>query len=939
MAGPGATQRAADWAREEAALDALIALPPEQRAAAIERLAAGDADFQAALTELAAGLDDPDPLLDAPLVERLRRPVAAMAATGLGSGTRLGPWRIVAPIGRGGMGEVYAAERADGQFDQRVAIKLMRPDMAPLLARFQVERQIVARLDHPGIAHLIDGAITADGRPYMVMELVEGVSLAEWGADRGHTLEQRLALFSEICAAVAHAHRNLVVHRDIKPANVRVTAEGRPKLLDFGIARLLDGPAGEPTRELRLTPGYAAPEQFGAGPVTTAADVYALGLLLHELLCGRPAHAVDSLPLAAAMQQVLQQAPAAPSQMAREQAAPPLPATVLQGDLDAIVAMALRKEPEQRYASVDALADDVERHRLHRPVRARRGTWLYVVGRALRRQRAAAAVAALALLLLIGGAGVVAWQARVARAEAGRANAVKAFLLQVFAASDPRIASDKPRGQVTARELLDAAAARIDAEFKDQPALRIELLGTVARIYRELGEPKRYHDLQTRELALAQQYPGRFVSTEVEVWLDRAGDAADDLDYALSRRHLQLADRLLTQAGLDHSVLRALWWVGTGQAEDRARFDAREAAFRKALALFQRYGPRDAGRATALSELGLAEYDQGRNEAAVDWYRQALAAHDIAEHPDDGEAQTIWGNMGEALLNLGRYDEAAGAYRQAAAMALRTYGERHPDYWSPAAQRAQVLHLNGQRDEAMRQFRDLLTVMPAGPTRFESAEALIAYGDCLLRQGEAAAALPVLEAVARWQQNMPPGSNALRRMHLRLGDVYEQLGRGAEARRLLETAYAEYAAAEAPDRQTRMAATERWARFLVAHDEPAPAKALFAAVLAQDHGRHYAHAALAQAGMARVALAGGDVAAAMTASQAARDDWAAVRGFRDVRMGVYIDRVRAQVLLAAGDNAGAQTLAESALAASLHYDVATAPSVAEAQSLLQQAKR
>ena len=937
MADPGAMQRAAAWAREEAALDELITLPPERRADAIVRLAAGDAAFAAALTALAAGLDGADPLLDPPLIQRLKSPDAA--PSGLGAGTRLGPWRIVASIGRGGMGEVYAAERAEGEFEQHVAIKLMRPDMAPMLARFQVERQIVARLDHPGIAHLIDGDITADGRPYMVMELIKGVGLAEWGADATHSLEQRLALFGEICAAVAHAHRNLVVHRDLKPANVRVTSEGRPKLLDFGIARLLDSPAGEPTRELRLTPGYAAPEQFGAGPVTTAADVYALGLLLHELLCGRPAHDVDRLPLSAAMQQVLQREPASPSHLAREQAAPPVPAALLAGDLDAIVAKALRKEPAQRYASVDAMADDIERFQRHRPVRARRGTWAYVVGRALRRQRAASAAAALALLLLIAGTVGVAWQARIARAEADRANAVKAFLLQVFAASDPRIASDKPRGQVTARELLDVATTSIDTDFKDQPPLRIELLGTVALIYRELGETDRYRDLQARELALAQQYPGRFVPIEVEIWLDRAGDAQVDGDLALARRQLQVADRLLAGAGLDNSVLRALWWVGVGQATDSTRYDDRKAAYAKALALFERQGPHDAGRATALSEMGLVDYDQGRNEAAVGWYRQALAAHDVAEHPDDGEAQTIWGNLGQALLNLGRYDEAEDAYHHAAAVALRTYGERHPDYWGPASQDARVLHLNGQRDEAMRRFQALSTVMPAVSNRFEVAEAQINDADCLLRQGDAAAALPLLEAVERWQQSKSPEPNALRRTHLLLGDAYEQLGRSAQARRTLEQAYGEYVAAEQPERQTRMAATERWARLRIAQGEPAAAKALFAAVLEQDQGRHLAHTALAQAGLARVALAQGDVAAALAASQAARDDWAAVRGFRDVRMGVYIDRVRARVLLAAGHTAGARALAESALAASLRYDAPSAPSVAEARALLQQAQR
>jgi tetratricopeptide (TPR) repeat protein len=561
-----------------------------------------------------------------------------------------------------------------------------------------------------------------------------------------------------------------------------------------------------------------------------------------------------------------------------------------------------------------------------------------VIGRALRRQRAAAVAAALALLLLGAGTGAVAWQARVARGEADRANAVKGFLLQIFAASDPRIASDRPRGQVTARELLDGAAARIDAEFEGQPALRIELLGAVARIYRELGETDRYRELQARQLALAQQFPGRFPATEIEVWLNRAGDALGDSDMALGRRHLQVAVRLIAAAGLDDSLLRAQWWVADGQSLDSSRFDERKAAFTRALALFDRYGPHDAGRATALSELGLVEYDRGRNEAAIVWYRQALAAHDTAEHPDDGEAQTIWGNLGQADLNLGRYDDAEAAYRQAAQLAERTYGQRHADYWNSASQHARLLHLNGRRDEATAEFRALLQLMPTEPTKYEGSEALINDADCLTAQGDAAAAVPLYQTALHWYERKSPEPNSLRRIHMHLGDAYDQIGQSADARRLLETAASEYAAAEAPSRQTRMAASERWARFLVAHGEPAAAKALFADGLAQDQGRHFAHAALAQAGLARVALAQGDVAGALAASQAAREAWAAVRGFLDVRMGVAIDRVRARALLAAGDRAGAQALAEAALASSLRYDVSTAPSLAQARALLREAQ-
>ena len=924
------------WARVDAALDELLALPAAERTGAIARVARGDAALARELHSLVTHLEGSGDLLDHPASHLLQD--AGMAEPGLAPGTRLGPWRIISLLGRGGMGEVHRAERADGQFEQQVAIKLMRLDASTQGARFRAERQIVARLDHPGIARLLDGDVSTDGRPYMVMELVTGQHIIEWCATHAPTLERRLALFIDVCDAVAYAHRNLIVHRDLKPANVLVAADGRVKLLDFGIARMLDAPTGDATQELLLTPGYAAPEQLSGGAITTAADVHALGLLLHELLCGRPAYATQHLPLAAAMQQVLTQDAAAPSRVARELPAPPVPFALLAGDLDAIVAKALRKEPERRYANVDDMRADIERHRRHQPVLARSGNWAYVISRALRRHRGWAAGLAIAMLALVTGTAAVAWQARVARAEADRANAVKGFLLHVFKASDPRIASDKPRGQATARELLYAGAGRIDSEFTDQPALRIELLGTVADLYRELGEPARYQALQERRVALARQSPGHYPAVEIEALLNAASDDMVEPNRAHAREHLAHAEGLLKQAGLDASLWSARWWLTSGQAIDPERFDDRLAAFDHALALYRRFGPHDPGLVTALTERGLVKYDQGDHEDAVRLYREALAAETTTVNRDDAEEQTIWGNLGVVYLNLGRFDEAAAAYLQAAEIARRTYGERHADYWVPASQYARLLHLNGRRDDGMQRFETLRGLMPDPPASEDGRKVLVDYSERLTAQGDAARALPWQEAAERNYRQRQGTPNTLRRTRLLLGDSYEQLGRQDEARRMLGAAFDEYSATEQPEWQTRMMATERWARFLVAHGERADAKRLFSEVLAQDHDRHLAHAALAQAGLARVALAERDPGAARMASTAAMQRWADVRGFRDVRMGAYIARVHARALLAAGDREGARAAAESALADSLRFDAPAAASIAEARDLLRQAK-
>jgi len=926
---------AAHWQRIEAALDELQDLPAAEHALAIARHAGDDAALKAELQALAAALGGDDALLDQPAATLLTPPASSDA--GLPVGHRLGPWRLLGLIGRGGMGEVYRAERDDGQFTQTVAIKLVRADAAGAAERFQRERQIVAGLDHPGIARLLDGGIAPDGRPYMAIELVDGQPIVAWCAARAAPLAQRLALFGEVCDAVAYAHRRLVVHRDLKPGNVLVTPEGRVKLLDFGVARMLDAPAGAATHELMFTPGYAAPEQFSGARPGTAVDVYALGLLLHELLVEQPAQPVAQLSLAAALQQVLQQDPLPPSRAARQRERPPLAPALLAGDLDAIVAKALRRDPDARYGSADELHADLQRHLRHEPVLARRGNWRYLAGKALRRHRALAGAALLLLLAIAAGSAAVGREARLARQQAERATAVQRFLLQVFAASDPRTASDKPRGQITARELLDAAVPRINAEFAARPELRIELLGAVSRIYRELGEKARYQALQQELLDVAQTQPGAFLAAQAEVWLDRAGDVLAASDIDLARQHVATADRLITQAGLDDSVLRAQWWVMAGQTRTLDGATERARAFDQAIALFERHAPHHPGKVTALTERGLVAYDGGDNETSLRWYRAALQAYETTVDRDDGEAQTIWGNLGQSQLNLGAYDDAEASFKAAAELARRTYGERHADYWVPAAVHARLLHLNGHRDAAMRMFDSLRSGMPQPPVDAEGWESTANYIDCLVAQGSAAQALPLALAAERYFALKPRTQGSLHRLWMRLGDAQDQLGQTDAARRNLEAAYRRYVDTEPPSRQTRMAATERWARFLLGRGEEAEAQRLFTEVLAADQGRGLAHAALAQAGLARVALAQGRWADADSASRGALVRWQQVRGFRDVRMGAYLHRTRAALLLAHGEAAAARPEAQAALDISSSADAPEASSLAETRALLARA--
>jgi eukaryotic-like serine/threonine-protein kinase len=359
---------------------------------------------------------------------------AASLASTVVPGRNVGPYEIVQRIGRGGMGDVFAAVRADGQYEQKVALKLVRAGYTSgaVVERFRAERQILAGLDHPNIARLLDGGTAEDGSPYLVMELVDGVQIDEYCESLALTVVQRLALFLQVCAAVQYAHQRLVIHRDIKPGNILVTATGVPKLLDFGIAKMLDAMGNAQDTMLRpFTPDYASPEQVRGEPVSTATDVYSLGVVLYLLLTGRSPYRLETTNSAELARAITTQDPERPSTAAlgsgRDAAEKSISTSTLQrqlhGDLDAILLKALRKEPEERYASAEQFADDIRRHLHALPVSARKGTWTYLAGKFVRRHRTGAAAAALVLATLVGGILVTTREARIAEANRRRADA------------------------------------------------------------------------------------------------------------------------------------------------------------------------------------------------------------------------------------------------------------------------------------------------------------------------------------------------------------------------------------------------------------------------------------------------------------------------------------------------------------------------------------
>jgi eukaryotic-like serine/threonine-protein kinase len=445
-------------------------LPPEERPAFLDGAGGGDSSLRVEVESLLASADQTFGFIQQPVSD------AALAVSQYlpASGKRIGPYEICALIGEGGMGQVYLARRADQSYSQNVAVKFMRGDFGrdrEMLLRFRVERQILANLNHPNVARLLDGGVTPEGLPWLALEYVEGVPIDEYCRRHNVSLRARLELFLTVCAAVEYAHRNLVIHRDIKPANVLVTSEGVPKLLDFGIAKLLAPEFTEAletrSSERLMTPEYACPEQVRGEPASTAADVYALGVLLYELLAGRrPFRVKSDSPLEIA-RIICEQTPAPPSvACATDPQAPGLDSRRLKGDLDTIVLMAMRKEPERRYSSVAQLSADIRAYLGGYPLVARGDSWGYRSRTFIKRHKASVASGATLAMALAGfgvGMGILAQRANRERETAQQE---AQFLAGMFQAATP----DAARGQtITARNLLDRGAARINHELSGAP--------------------------------------------------------------------------------------------------------------------------------------------------------------------------------------------------------------------------------------------------------------------------------------------------------------------------------------------------------------------------------------------------------------------------------------------------------------------------------------
>lgn len=770
------------WERIEALFDAAWEQPEARRLAWLDAQPESP-EVIAAVRRLIEAVPVADGFLDpSPLSHELQ-------AAALSPGARAGAWRIVRPIGRGGMGEVYEVERADGQFAQRAALKLIADAGTEAWARFAHERQILALLEHPGIARLIDGGLLDGGRPYMVMEYVDGEPIDAYCERLALDARAIVALILPVCEALAYAHARLVVHRDLKPSNLLVDRDGRPRLIDFGVAGLADDPQAGAGHALSLD--YAAPEQLAGQPFSAATDVYALGAVLYRLIAGRTPHALAGAAVPVAIARVLGTEPSAPS------AASAVPVhggaeRALRADLDAILVKALRRDPARRYASAERLGADLAHALGRRLVEARRDERGYRLRRTLWHWRWAAALAA----VLTAGLGLALWQAGEAARQRDQAlrdqarlEAVQQSVFHMF-----RAAGEFKGGQVSAADVLGHAAQRIEEEFARDPAAGAPILHALgelnflltdyaaarpllqrladadpervdpaliaagrydlAQVLFRQGEAEAAAPWLQRAQAYWSENPGRWAARLVDSRLleaqllrqaGRAGDAIALLQTARAQR-IALSGPQHRETGIFHNN------IGVALFSD-GEFERAREAFGAAAAVWRAAGLEQSPDAlNTLNNWGSVEIAAGRPDAAEPLLREAVELRRRYYGPSAATAALL-SNYGKLLLGSGQATAAAPLLREAAAMGSQYAGRgsmHHVAAQSGAAEAALQL---GELDGAEQASADALAAAldTLGPDHPATAMASLALAQVRLvqrRPGEAGALLAEVERIA-----------------------------------------------------------------------------------------------------------------------------------------------------------------------------------------------
>ncbi|MFC5570438.1 protein kinase [Lysobacter yangpyeongensis] len=861
----------ARWQRLSPLLDALFELPVEARAERLRELRDEDAELTDELEALIALEEERTDFLAEPLTP---------ARMGAQPGTVVGPYRLDRLLGEGGMGQVWLASRADGLYQRRVALKLLRPGLTDtnLRLRFTRERQILARLAHPHIARLLDAGITTEGLPYLALEYVDGEPITDYCRALDKPVAQRLRMFQQVCDAVSHAHANLIVHRDLKPSNILVTPAGEVRLLDFGIAKLLDSevPVVEQTRTgmRAFTLHYAAPEQIRGEPVTTMTDVYSLGVVLYELLTDRKPYKLKRESDAAWEDAILFNDPLKPSQTVLRRierdthedyshvADLRRRARVLAGDLDNIVLKALSKRPEQRYPSVEALALDLRRYEEGRPVLARSQGVGYRVRKYFARHRWTLLTATTVVVVLGLSIGLVAWQARQALAEAARAQAMQDFMVGLF-----EQAGGAPGQAVDLRSLLATAEARDRAEPQRQPRARAELLGLLARLRLGLGDYREAQTLLRRQAAIVDNTRDIPDSLKLESLTLRGqmlalqDQAAECI--ALMQPFLDLARN--EQAQLPPQSSQFYSQLGRCRRAAGERQGARQ-MYERSLAVRRETPSDDVGIVENLIDLAALQGDAGDTAAALRGYDEAmdhLRVHVSTRHPlaVDILRQRC------ALRRVQGHAAAAEKDCQAALdLALQLHGA---DSRAGVDARRQLaaLHVDeGRYAQAQREFAltQQWLVARLGPEHPDVARNYNSLGITAWERGDFAAALPALaHAVAIWRKGSDRGLLAAGLFNQAM--VLHDTGADADALPLLEEAR-RLRVAQFGARHGLVGDTDRLigevAAALGDHARAQAALQSAVALTREGYGAEHSHTLRAELAQARLLAVAGNAAAA-----------------------------------------------------------------------------
>jgi len=814
----------------------------EERADFLEGIGARDGELKRELASLLAHHDHPVDILETPaLGSGFSLDVGPLPEQGRDPliGSRVGPYRIESFIAAGGMGSVYRAVREDDLYSRTVAVKFVQPWGRPdlLQRRFEVERRTLARLEHPCIGRLHDAGITPQGLAYLIMELVEGERIDEWCDRRELDIRARLELFETVCRAVHYAHQNLIVHRDLKPNNIHVTAEGTPKLLDFGIAKVLEeeedgGPARTVTRARMMTPEYASPEQIRGESVTIATDIYSLGVILYQLLAGAsPYRLTDGRPREVE-DAVREQNPKKPSTSVTDAPVTSGPhvsditgilsAEVgrkrrttaarlrrsLRGDLDNIVMMALRKEPERRYPSALQFADDVRRYLGGLPVIASADTFLYKSSKFIRRHRVAVSAASLVFVVSCVAAVVTSWQAHVAAAErdaarlaerraealaehatieADSAHESAEFLIDAFLFST---AGSSPRNLERAAVLIERRLDRVRRQYENHPHLRANLLDALGRVYLGLGRLDQAESVIKEARSIREEEFGRD-SLEVALSFDSLGQlsyARSDFEggAVLLARALELHRSLPREVHTDVAraannlavMLRGVGRLDEAEALhrealelrrrefgdrhplvaeslnnlaavliDRAAYDDAEARLREALAIRREVlGPSDPLVAQTTANIASVVYGTGDLTRAVNLYEQTLELYDRLAAGGEAEQALALSGYSQVLMRLGRMTEAREALEKGLSLQLEILGPEHADVASTRVSLAELAQAQGDGEEALLQWEQGLEIRrrTLPPDHPLLATTLANYGDFLCDAGQAEEGEPLL---------------------------------------------------------------------------------------------------------------------------------------------------------------------------------------------------